>query len=293
MDSHNLRKAALRLKNYWLNLSHNDVYDLGKYGIFSSGRKLFSNTGHRSALFENDPLKFFLDPKIDYEGIHNKSRDIDNPTYLNIHAYSYNTSENIIFTNWKTKRSPHTKHTKINIDHIMASSALPYIFPSKNIEGEMFGDGGLQLESPSSIMIKQGCDKILGISLDNADNKKESVAEHLFCAIFPDAIEKDFKKINEINKKIQTYPQQERNKKQIQTLLIRPSKEKYSNKEGLINTLPRTLNYFAKIMGLHDNPDSNIINYLVFTREYTEYLIQQGYDDAINQKEIIKRFIES
>jgi len=46
-------------------------------------------------------------------------------------------------------------------------------------------------------------------------------------------------------------------------------------------------------MGLHDNPDSNIMNYIVFTREYTEYLIQQGYDDAMNQKDMIKNFMEN
>jgi len=293
MDSHNLRKAALRLKSYWLNLGHEDVYDLGKYGIFSSWRKLLSNTGHDSALFESDPLKMFLDPKIDYDGIHEKSQSLTNPTYLNIHAYSYKTSQNIIFTNWLDNQLHYTRPVKINIDHIMASSALPYIFPSKEIEGEMFGDGGLQLIEPSNIMIKQGCNKILGITLDHKDNTKESVAEHLFSAIFPDAIENDFKKIAKMNAKSKKFSILKKRTKEIETLLIRPSKENFKNKEKLLETLPKTLNYFAKVMGLHDNPDSNIMNYIVFTREYTEYLIQQGYDDAMNQKDMIKNFMEN
>tara|TARA_B100002049_G_scaffold74448_1_gene54686 strand:- start:20220 stop:21257 length:1038 start_codon:yes stop_codon:yes gene_type:complete len=294
MEANNFRKGALRLKNYWMHLGHQDVYDIGKYGIFSAWKKLLSNQGHDAAFFENAPLTQFLDPKLDWQAIHNHSQRLFSPRYLNIHAYNYTTAQNEIFTNFDRSAIKYSRYTKFNVEHIIASTSLPYIFPGKIIGEHAFGDGGFKLDEPASAQIRQGCHKIMAISLDDGSDEKTSIIEHLFEAIFPDAVESDFCKINQINKSLPRYGFMNRSRyRKVETLLLRPSEENFPNKEKLIDTLPKSLAYFAKALGIQDNPDSNILNYIVFSPEYTDYLIKQGYDDAMQQKETIVHFFAS
>lgn len=292
MEAKNFRKGTLKLKNYWLNLRHDDVYDIGKYGILSSWSNFFSKSGHDSSLFENRPLTEFLEPKLDWQAIHNQAQNIFNPTYLNIHAYSYTNSKNIIFTNQMDLKGERYRPTQIGVEHVIASSSLPYIFPGTKIGKEVFADGGFQLQQLVDIQIKQGCKKILGISLDSNTKGKSSIVEHLFEAIFPDAISTDFKKIEDVNRKIPRFNLFKNKHQHIETALFRPSKENFPNKGDLIDTLPKSLSYFSRMLGLRDNPDSNIINYIVFAREYTHYLISQGYEDAMAHRSELEAFFD-
>ena len=52
----------------------------------------------------------------------------------------------------------------LTLDHIMASAALPLIFPAVHIGGAWYGDGGIRLTSPLSPPIKMGADRIFIIS---------------------------------------------------------------------------------------------------------------------------------
>ena len=294
MEADNFRKGALRLKNYWMHLEHKDVYDIGKYGIFSAWKKLISNNGHQASLFENSPLAQFLEPKLNWDKIHSNAERLSRPTYLNVHAYNYITSRNEVFTNFSQKDFDESRYTKINVNHIIASTSLPYIFPGQKIKSHTYGDGGFKLEEPAASQIAQGCNKIFAISLDSNKTQKDSIVEHLFEAIFPDAVESDFEKIRQINASLPRFPSLSNSRyRKIDTFIARPSCDTFSDKGKLISTLPRSLSYFAKFLGLHENPDSNILNYIVFAKEYTEHLIEQGYQDALWQRDEIMRFFES
>lgn len=288
MDCHNFRKASLKLKNYWLHMGCDDVYELGRWGILSSWKNILNNA-NGGALFDNAPLRGFLSPKIDFSGINERARRQSEPIFLNIHAYSYKQSKNVLFTNSNLVRRCNERTVDLSVEHVLASTAIPYIFPSNFIDNEEFGDGGLQLLKPSLPLIQQGCTKIMGITLDHCPSRRTDKSEHVFSAVFPDAISADFEKIERKNmiKKSWWSKSQPRT---IETMLIRPSLESYHIQNGFIHALPRSLNIIAKAMGLHNSQKSNVLNYIVFDKDYANYLIDTGYKDALSLEREITSF---
>jgi len=54
--------------------------------------------------------------------------------------------------------------TRITPDHVLASAAIPAIFPPRRVEGRYFYDGGVRFNTPISPAIRTGADRLLVIS---------------------------------------------------------------------------------------------------------------------------------
>jgi NTE family protein len=264
-------KRVIALKNKWLSLRNNDVYDIGRYGILSSISNVFDE---RKSLFTLNPLHNFINKEIVFDSI------ISNKI-LNIHAYSYDDSKNIIFSN---------KNKKIKPEHIVASSSVPYVFNETIIDGKRYGDGGLSLRRPSNSLIKDGATKILGLSLD-FDNDR-TVANAIFKSIFPDSLQDDFDTIKTKNLLVNRFNPFNK-MKNIETLLLKPEIEDFKINENSINTLPKSLRFLSKIIGLDSQESNSILNYIIFDHEYTEYLITRGYEETLKRNIDIYNFFKS
>lgn len=261
--------GILRLKEKWLKLTNDDVYKLGKYGIFSSISNVFDT---QSSLFDLSPLKEFLEKEIDFSKIRNDIK-------LNIHAYSYDDGKNITFSN---------TNTIINANHVVASAAVPYIFNETIIEERRYGDGGLSLRKPSNILIENGCQNIIGMSLD-IDNQSKTVADAIFSSIFPDSIADDFKEIKLKNKLVNRFSIFNKIK-HINTLTIKPEISDFLISEKSIGSLSMSLRLASKMLRLNPEESGSILNYIIFDKEYTEYLINAGYKETLTKEEQILNF---
>ena len=289
MHSQDFSLSILELKKAWLSLTHEKVYSMGKLGIVSSWLNMFGKGENNKYLFNNIPLEKFLDTVLDFDKIHLNAQK--NKVNLNLHSYCYTIGKNIVFTNCYDDNSlKNICKTKIDTNHIVASSALPFVFPEKIINKKIYGDGGLKLEYPSVPLINQGCKKILGISLDT--ESQSHVSEHLFSSIFPDSITSDFNKIKEKNDKVTWVPFQAEKYNKIETLLLRPSAEHYEIKESFLDSLPKSLQYTKKILGLNHNEKAFYLNYILFNSDYAEYLINHGYKDTVARKDEIIEFFK-
>lgn len=68
---------------------------------------------------------------------------------------------------------------RIRADHVLASSAFPWLFPAREIDGAFFCDGGLRLNTPIAPALRVGADKLVVISLKSARknaHKPEAIA---------------------------------------------------------------------------------------------------------------------
>jgi NTE family protein len=261
--------GLLELKKKWLKLTNDDVYTLGRYGIFSSISNVFDA---QNSLFDLSPLEEFLEREIDFSKIRDDKK-------LNIHAYSYDEGKNIIFNN---------NQMEISAKHIVASAAVPYIFNETIIDGKRYGDGGLSLRKPSNILIEEGCQNIIGMSLD-IDNKSKTIADAIFSSIFPDSIKDDFKEIKLKNKLVNRFSIFNKIK-HIETLIIKPEIKDFSISEKSIGSLSMSLRLASKVLRLNPEESGSILNYIIFDREYTEYLIDAGYNETLLKEEEILSF---
>ncbi len=55
--------------------------------------------------------------------------------------------------------------TEMNLDHLMASAAIPLLFPPMRIGGDFFGDGAMRQQHPLSPAIHLGADRLLVIGV--------------------------------------------------------------------------------------------------------------------------------
>jgi len=85
--------------------------------------KIFSP--YQFNLFDINPMKSIVDEMVDFDMINKKS-----PIALYINTTHARTGKSRIFD-----------HTEISLDAVMASSCLPYIFKTVEIEGEPYWDG--------------------------------------------------------------------------------------------------------------------------------------------------------
>jgi NTE family protein len=123
------------------------------------------------------------------------------------------------------------------VDHVMASAALPFLFPAVNVDGAWYGDGGIRLTAPLSPAVHLGARRIIAVSTRYARSREEAdrpavtgypppaqVAGVLYNAIFLDQLDGDALQLRQINHLIAPLPDAERGGlRHIDLLMLRPS----------------------------------------------------------------------
>ncbi|AWB64955.1 patatin [Saccharobesus litoralis] len=264
------------------------------------------------SLFNNVPLRLLLTKLLDFKRI---DQNLLNGYLraLSTTASSYSTGESVCF--FQADKDIQTWHRSkrrgqkcmINVEHLMASSAIPMIFPSIEIQHEHFGDGSLHQLAPLSPPVHLGADKILIIGL--AQSNKPSahniqhtnppgvggIVGHLLDTIFNEALNADLERLQRINKTLDYVPpenQQQLGLKKIETMLIRPSKSFNRIAHKHYHEMPYAIKTMLRSIGINARSESSIVSYLLFEKAYTRELIELGFHDGLAQLDSIKTFLE-
>ncbi len=321
------REGAERLLASWSALSIDKVFQPESTFAFfrkllmdgsgvSSEERITSSMAHQRGLADSSPLRAYLidrlalDPEGRLLGVENNIRN-DRLKAVAFTATNYSTGQTTTFvqgcdiTRWER---PHRvgRTTSLTVDHIMASAALPIIFPAVLIEGAWYGDGGVRLTTPLSPAINLGADRIFVIS--TRYNRSGAEASHhavqgyppaaqvigiLMNAIFLDVLDQDAIRLEIINDLLRHVPRQRHNGlKPIKLLLIRPSVDIGKMAGDLKPQLSGALRLFTLGIGADETDSPDWMSMLLFQKEYIDRLIDVGYDDAAHQHDEIAAFLE-
>jgi NTE family protein len=197
------------------------------------------------------------------------------------------------------------ERTRIGLEHVMASCAIPLIFPAIEVEGEYYGDGSVRQSAPLAPAIHLGADRLLAVATRH-DRRKRGIARRdvngypppaqvlsmLFNAIFLDTLEADAERLNRINQLLASAPgSRPGGLRPIELLVIRPSLDLGSLALAYQNRLPRTLRFLLRGLGTHRTRSPDLLSYLIFEREYLSRLFELGYEDAHGEWSRIERFL--
>jgi NTE family protein len=198
-------------------------------------------------------------------------------------------------------------NTTLTVEHIMASSALPILFPAIKLGNAWYGDGGIRLSAPISPVIEMGADRILVISTRYDRSRREAdqptvtgypppatIIGVLMNAIFLDLLDRDARILERINDMLEQMPRwRETTLRPLEMLLIRPSRDlakmasQYDAKpEGALWLLTRGL-------GTGESKSPDWLSMLLFEHPYICDLLSIGYDDARARHDDIARFLDS
>ena len=317
--SQSLKEAVEVLSGVWCNFKTNKVYrtetTVMLKSIFqwlltvSSGGVLAKNP---KSLLDNSPLRQLLEDTINLEGIKNNINK-GNLDAFAITAASYSSKKSVTFfqseeddIDWERFLRVGVK-TDILIDHLMASIALPLIFPAVKINNEYFGDGAMRQATPLSPAIRLGAEKLLIINTDSKSPNNQltdnqiypsigEVGGYMLDALFTGGLLSDLERLDRINQIIENSGNnsvQTSNKKMkhLDYCVISPSKDIKKIAKEHYKDVPYSIKLLMKGLGLKNRQESELLSFLFFESSFTSSLIELGFEDGMKKKSEIKAIL--
>jgi len=318
-EADNFYMAVQGLEDIWANLTSDQIHQVGYFDIFKSIVKILMSFFHSGiargqslSVFNNQPLHNLLKRNIDIARL-DKMINQEHIHALSISALGYSSGQNISFFQgheslqfWRRSRRIGSK-TVLDYKHLMASSALPAIFPSVLINREYFGDGALRQSAPLSAALHLGADKLLVIGVSDTTTAAEErvstehsptiaqVLGNLLNSAFIDSLEEDvhmLERFNKLAKCITPEQQVELNIRPVELLVIKPKVKFDQMAVDFTQELPRSMRFLLSMIGANKKGGgSSLASYILFEKAYCQALINSGYQDAMSQAEEIRKFV--
>jgi NTE family protein len=320
VNAQHFRKGVRYLLGIWNNARVEDIYRADALGVMLNSGKWIaglvlsiagSNRNNHVSLLDNRPLATFLEKTLPCEKIQ-ENIDAGLLYALSITASGYGSGHSVTFFQGVKEISPWQRArrvgipTKISIEHLLASSAIPFAFPAVHINREYFGDGSMRQIAPISSALHLGADRVLvvGVIHQSEDVQKRirmdeypslaQVAGHALDSIFLDSMEIDLERLLRINNTVSLIPELARtgiSLRHVDVLVISPSQPLDKIAERYIRHLPWPIRLLLRSAGVMRRNGANLVSYLLFERAYCAALIELGYRDALKKKEEILSFM--
>ncbi|MCA3149326.1 MAG: patatin-like phospholipase family protein [Burkholderiales bacterium] len=325
-------EALDKLSQVWENFSAEQVYQSDVLSVLRTGTRwltmLTAGWAFRRSrklkprsLFDNTPLVNLLHNMIDLPRLERAlvSGDLH---ALAITASDYSSGRHVTFYQTPQVVKPWVRSQRIavpdqiTIEHLVASSAIPFIFPATPLylEGKLayFGDGSMRQLAPISPAIHLGAERVLviGAGQINAENRfvgppsdsgngintyptLAQIAGHAMSSIFLDSLAMDIERLERVNKTIGLIPPEVRRNsslREIDVLVIAPSQRIDAIAAKHIEALPRPVRALLGAVGATEVKGAALASYLLFEKPFTSELIRLGFSDALKRRDDVKRF---
>jgi NTE family protein len=321
VEADNFKRGVRRLMTVWKNFRAHHVYRADPVGVIrNSSRWIFAGltggvfTRRPVSLLDNSPLVALLRRHLDFAAI---QRCIDGGALraFSVTCSGYTSGQSVTFFQGQPDLAPWERARRIGVampltvDHLVASSALPFIFPPVHINREYFGDGSMRQIAPISPALHLGADRLLIIGVGRQLQQRPperirtashpslaQIAGHTLNSIFLDSLEVDLERLQRINRTIEIIPRDvlERSRYPLHHVdfrVLTPSEELEKIAMQHARELPRTIRALLYTVGGMRRSGSTLLSYLLFERSYCRALIQLGYRDTIARKDDLLAFL--
>jgi len=310
------RSAVLSLSEVWTSINTDNIFRTDPISLTWIGLRVlsefslggfFSKKKKFTSLLDTSPLRNFLRENIDFEQIE-KNIELGHLEALAITALDYTLGISKVFYQsqkeirpWKRVRRVGIPE-KITINHVLASSAIPFLFAPVAIGEHYYGDGSLRNYMPLSPSIKMGAEKMMVIGARMQDTEKDMTEEYqvsmariltvILNSLLLDSVETDLERLTRINQTVGDLPEDvQTNLRSVETMVIFPSANLGNLAKQYMEELPLTLTHLIKGLG-HKNEASDLMSYLLFEKPFISALMDLGEADIKNQEQKIKDFFK-
>jgi len=322
-NASNFQQGVNRISQVWSNFElhhvfYSDAKNLFKRIVTWAWCNLGPGTWHKgpSSLLDNQPLRELLNEHISFEKIEKSIQNGDLHAYC-LTACSYTSGESTTFydgddgiENWSRTHREGIR-TKMSIEHLMASSAIPVIFPSVKLGDEHFGDGSMRQISPISPALHMGAEKILiiglrheaelsgGKSLPKHRPTLGQISGYVLDTLFLNSLQSDIERMERMNDTLRESQQYNTSLTGsssklniIEHTVISPSEDIANIAMRHYKKLPKSFRIALKLLGMSKGNSRRFISYLMFSSKFCQELIELGYKDAMNQREELTEFLK-
>ena len=311
--AHRLRTGVRLLEYVWKNISSDQIYTPQSGNMLGSASAMLLASMRSNpadvprSLLDNSPLASLLNRVLK---LHKIQRNIDRGLLdaLSITASAYSTGESVSFyqgvKGLKDWEGPHRigRRRQITHSHLLASAALPVLFPSVKIGNQFYGDGAVRQLAPTSTPIHLGATRLLAVGVSGnrtkapLENKMteapplSQIIGHMLNSAFVDTLDNDLEFLRDMNEVLDFVPEHVRNEKKIRAQKIElfeisPSKEINLIATDFYHELPKQMARHIKL-----DSSSTLLSLVLFEKGSCNALWELGHEDALEKETEIREF---
>lgn len=303
-----------KLVRMWSNIYTQQIFNASNFAL---GRSVWRNVTnvfikHRQSgyLLDTNPLAEFITQSVDFKKLE-ANIQANNLQFLEILSNCYETqrtvsfyqTQNAQFEDWFLPRH-NSQKTIFGMPHLLASSALPIFFPTVNIDGNNYGDGGMGLISPLRGAIRNKVDKILIIGTRKIPVYTEAIKTtntnigfartlgRILNNVFLDNLDRDIETVNHMNDMAALLSMWKKHRspwRPIETFYLRPSADIGAIAQTQYDHMPTLLRAMLNALGAKSHA-GDLLSFLLFEKEFTTQLINLGHEDTMAYRNTIMEF---
>ncbi len=320
VSANNFAEGVGRLEEVWSNFHVDHIYRSDLMGVIHNTLRCMlslvsSEYGQHNpiSLLDNAPLEALLKNRFSFRTIQHCIRS-GSLHALGLTAWGYTSGQSVTFYQAAREVLPWKRAQRlglpveIGVEHLMASSSIPFIFPAVKLNREFFGDGSMRQLAPISPALHLGADKVLiiGVRKPVTDEPKRisasgyppfaQIAGHALNSIFVDSLDVDLERLLRINETLKLIPPEafkanNISLRPIEAMMIAPSEGINEIAQKYAHTLPWIMRYLYRAIGAMGPNGSTLLSYVLFEVPFCRDLIELGYNDTMQQKNELLKFI--
>lgn len=261
------------------------------------------------SLFDNSPLRALLAMQFDFANVR-RSIEAGHLDALAMSAAGYISARSVSFYEARAGMEPWTRMrragqpTQLTLDHLMASVAVPFLFPPVLMEEEYYGDGAMREANPFSAAIHLGAERLLVIGTRNESRSPSAMPPlcptfgqifgYMLDSLFSDGLYADLERLTQLNDivgKVGPINVEGTRIRRIDMFVMLPSRDLSEIARQHVGSLPRALRTLLRTMGALNTGGGQLMSYLLFQDSFTRELIALGYQDAMRRSEDLLAFL--
>jgi NTE family protein len=317
-----------QLADFWTTLRSAQVYKLKVPAWIRSSRiaaalMLSQQVRAQQALLDNTPLVDTLHRVISLGRLEQALHD-QTLQAVAVTASSYSSGVHWTFCQTAAERPAdlwsrpgrRAEFQQITIEHLMASSAIPFLFPCTPlwVDGhrEFFGDGSMRQSSPLSPALHLGASKVLVIGVGQPERASlagsngagssgrptlGAIAGHALASVFQDTLQADVEQAQRVTQTLRQMPREIAALmpyRPVEVLAIAPSQSLDALAQRYAGELPAgAYNALAGLgaLGAKGSPGgAALASYLLFEAGFIKALMALGEHDAYARRDELMAF---
>ena len=319
------RQGACSLERFWRNFRIQDVFRTDTASMLGSGLHFLLalvSGGHLASprsVFDNSPLRDLLERHVNFARIR-QHVDHGQLGAIAINASDYRTARSVSFYQCRDPQAATLRHwhqgtpAELSLDHLMASTAVPFLFPPVPIDGEYYGDGAMRQLAPLTPAIKLGADRLLVVGVRPPDDPgirgAAEVIPHIahgaghgptfgqifgfmLDTLFMDGVQADLERVERANELVAAAGAGATGLRRIEVLSLTPRVDFGPIAERHAGEVPSALRALLRVMGAANPGGRTLLSYLLFQGSFARELIAHGYADAMARREELQALLRS